>query len=228
MPSSSTALHKYMGGVDLNDQLRGYYSLRMKCRKYYKYIFWFLVDLAITNAYILCKNHTHLNILSTKTFRLELTKSLIRSYSSRKRPGRPSLTPIPKRFKVADHFLAKEWRKVKRRATSVVIVGHSTTEEGRRSGIVTHATSFFATQGEKTTASLSITSSISNKQKKCVCERERERLQTYLILSISLPLTVSVSCVCAYTCVHITMCMYLTIMTFIPLTKSSIFTSHDL
>ena len=110
-PEAAQHYNKYMGGVDLNDQLRGYYSLRMKCRKYYKYIFWFLVDLAITNTYILCKNHTHLNILSTKTFRFELAKSLIGSYSSRKRPGRPSLTPIPKRFKVADHFPCKRVEK---------------------------------------------------------------------------------------------------------------------
>ena len=50
-----------MGGVDQNDQLRGYYNVRLKCRKYYKYIFWFLFDLAITNSYILTKRHTDLN-----------------------------------------------------------------------------------------------------------------------------------------------------------------------
>ena len=43
----------YMGGVDLGDQLRGYYHVRLKCTKNYKYIFWFLVDVAITNAFIL-------------------------------------------------------------------------------------------------------------------------------------------------------------------------------
>ena len=47
-PETPLLYNKYMGGVDLNDQLRGYYQLRMKGRKYYKYIFWFLVDLAIT------------------------------------------------------------------------------------------------------------------------------------------------------------------------------------
>ena len=33
--------NRKMGGVDYNDQLRGYYHVRLKCRKYYKYIFWF-------------------------------------------------------------------------------------------------------------------------------------------------------------------------------------------
>ena len=45
--------NKFMAGVDRNDQLRGYYSVRMKSTKCYKYIFWFLFDVAIVNAFIL-------------------------------------------------------------------------------------------------------------------------------------------------------------------------------
>ena len=33
----------YMGGVDHADQLRGYYHVRWKCMKKYKYIFFFFV-----------------------------------------------------------------------------------------------------------------------------------------------------------------------------------------
>ena len=33
----------YMGGVDRNDQLHGYYHVRLKSKKYYKYIFWVFV-----------------------------------------------------------------------------------------------------------------------------------------------------------------------------------------
>ena len=43
----------YMGGVDRNYQLHSYYHVRHKSRKHYKYIFWFLFDLPITNTYIL-------------------------------------------------------------------------------------------------------------------------------------------------------------------------------
>ena len=32
--------------------------MRLKCRKYYKYIFWLLLDLVITNSYILWKHFT--------------------------------------------------------------------------------------------------------------------------------------------------------------------------
>ena len=28
--------NRFMGGVDMADQLRGYYHVRMKCRKFYK------------------------------------------------------------------------------------------------------------------------------------------------------------------------------------------------
>lgn len=43
-PLSIRLYNKYMGGVNLNDQLRGYYSVRLKGRKYYKYIWWFAFD----------------------------------------------------------------------------------------------------------------------------------------------------------------------------------------
>ena len=45
--------NKYMGGEDKGDQLRGYYWCRVKSRTFYKYLFYFLIDVAITNAFIL-------------------------------------------------------------------------------------------------------------------------------------------------------------------------------
>ena len=68
-----------MGGVDRGDQLRGYYSCRTKSRKFYKYIFTFLLDVAITNA---------TSFASIKSFQIELAKKLIGDYSSRRRRGR--------------------------------------------------------------------------------------------------------------------------------------------
>ena len=38
-PTSVIAYNKWMGGVDRGDQLRQYYHLRLKSRKFYKYIF---------------------------------------------------------------------------------------------------------------------------------------------------------------------------------------------
>ena len=103
-PPAVALYNRYMGGVDRNDQLRGYYHVRLKCRKYYKYIFWCLFDIAITNSYILYKHFcTDRSIKDLKTFRVELAKALIGEYSSRKRPGRPSLTQPAKKFCQA-HF----------------------------------------------------------------------------------------------------------------------------
>lgn len=102
-PLSVNLYNKFMGGVDRNDQVRQYYSIRLKGRKYYKYIWWFLLDVAITNAYILCKSDTDLSVPSVKEFRVDLAKALIANYCSRKRAGRPSMIPSARRF-CEDHF----------------------------------------------------------------------------------------------------------------------------
>ena len=36
-PQCVVLYNRYMGGLDNNDQLRGYYHVRLKCRKFYKY-----------------------------------------------------------------------------------------------------------------------------------------------------------------------------------------------
>ena len=94
-PTAILAYTKYMGGVDLGDQLRNYYSVRLKCRKNYKYIFWFLFDVCITNSFILSKFCNSTSSQPTKgetrlkVFRIHLAESLIGSYTSRQRTGRP-------------------------------------------------------------------------------------------------------------------------------------------
>ena len=82
----------YMGGVDRSDQLRKYYCVRLKSRKYYRYIFWFLYEVAIANTYILSKytpstGYKHQGYID---FRADLANELIGNYNSRKRKGRPS------------------------------------------------------------------------------------------------------------------------------------------
>ena len=55
-PEAIINYNQKMGGVDRGDQLRGYYNCKVKSRKFYKYIFYFLLDVSITNAFILYKN----------------------------------------------------------------------------------------------------------------------------------------------------------------------------
>ena len=102
-PPAIAEYNKNMGGVDNNDQLRGYYHVRLKCKKCYKYIFWFLFDLMVTNSYILCQEFTDLLYKSVKEFRVALAKELIGGYASQKRPGHPRHIPAACRF-CQDHF----------------------------------------------------------------------------------------------------------------------------
>ena len=68
-----------MGGVDHNDQLRQYYHVRLKCRKYYKYIFWFLFDVTVSNAFIISKTNPEMAAItrSVKAFRTHLAKEML-------------------------------------------------------------------------------------------------------------------------------------------------------
>ena len=104
-PSVIIDYNKYMGGIDHNDQLRQYYHVRQKCRKYYKYIFWFLFDVSLTNSFILSRFNSHLSstIKNIKEFRIEVAKALIGTHSSRKRAGRRSIT-IPRKKFCHQHF----------------------------------------------------------------------------------------------------------------------------
>ena len=94
-PEAISIYNRYMGGVDKNDQLRQYYHVRLKCKKYYKYLFWMIFDVAVTNSFILAKFNPDMRRVtrSVKDFRTELAKGLLDGYCSRKRLGRrPSIS----------------------------------------------------------------------------------------------------------------------------------------
>ena len=96
-----------MGGVDHNDHLRQYYHIRLKCRKYYKYLYRMLFDITISNTYILSSTSTSLSTVtrSTKDFRSSLAKELLQGYCSRKTKGRHPV--IPRKQFQSDHFPLK-------------------------------------------------------------------------------------------------------------------------
>ena len=98
-PSAIATYTKYMGGVDRGDKLRKYYSVRLKCNKNYKYIFWFIFDVCVTNAFIISKYYIPSSLASSdvarlKNFRVCLAKSLIGDYNSRKRSRNSSGTAM--------------------------------------------------------------------------------------------------------------------------------------
>lgn len=85
-PQAVVKYVKYMRGVDQKDQLRSHYLVRLKSRKFYKYVFWFLFELALTNAFVVYRAYSGGEKMKLREFRLELAKELIGDYNSRKRP----------------------------------------------------------------------------------------------------------------------------------------------
>ena len=98
-PHVSDLYTKNMGGIDRADQLRSSYTVGRQSRKWYRYIFWFVFNVAACNAYILECEHRLRNHQRTRPqadFRLELGKRLINGYTYRKRLA-PSQAPQPRR-----------------------------------------------------------------------------------------------------------------------------------
>ena len=88
-PQAVKSYTTYMNGVDRADQLRSSYSISRTAAKWWKYLFWFLIDISIINAFIMIKESTNHQMIS-KTgrkkercqlqFRQNLTKQLVGSY----------------------------------------------------------------------------------------------------------------------------------------------------
>lgn len=115
--------NEYMGGVDLGDQLRGSYHVRLKNRKNYKYIFWFLFDVAITNAFILHDFDVTTSPMDHKLFQMMLDAGETTHWGlhESKKPGRPRKHPRPtphllshsksRRCVYCRDFRSPSWRK---------------------------------------------------------------------------------------------------------------------
>ncbi|KAK3741427.1 hypothetical protein QZH41_003983 [Actinostola sp. cb2023] len=74
-----------MGGVDRADQLRSSYTVGRQCKKWYRYLFWYALNLSICNALVLqCVNEQKQEKRQFK-FRLALGKQLIGGFTQRKR-----------------------------------------------------------------------------------------------------------------------------------------------
>lgn len=73
--------NKYMGGVDHSDQMHQFYETSRRAKKWWRYLFWFCLDVSIVNAYILMQiadNHPNFTQLQ---FCMELVKGLIGEFS---------------------------------------------------------------------------------------------------------------------------------------------------
>jgi len=80
----------YMRGVDRGDQLIGYYNLGRRSTKWWKRVFYYIVEVAALNAYVLDKHaHTGRNKRDYLAFRIALAEELVGSFRGRRQAGRP-------------------------------------------------------------------------------------------------------------------------------------------
>lgn len=93
-PQSIADYNRHMGGVDLFDQYHANYSVAWKSRRWWLKIFYYLLDAAIVNSYILYKESLKKNNPSAKPltalqYRSELANNLIGTFTFRKKSGPP-------------------------------------------------------------------------------------------------------------------------------------------
>ena len=102
----------YMNGVDRSDQMLANNHCLRKCRKWWKVLFFHLIDIAVVNAYILFKQHqrdnpdnealSRSNNYSLLQFREELIRKLcgLETYAP---PPASSRVKPPGQFHLGDH-----------------------------------------------------------------------------------------------------------------------------
>jgi hypothetical protein len=85
IPSMVRQYNKYMGGVDLADQLKSYYEIDMRCRyKYYLKVVFDSLYTTVVNGYLNYKSLNPETKITHLNFRQQVVHGLIITYTSRK------------------------------------------------------------------------------------------------------------------------------------------------
>ena len=97
-PDIISSYNQHMGGVDHMDQLLVYYTAGRKTMKWYKRIFWRIIEMSIVNVFILYNLCHPDKKMTQKMFRLKLADSLVANWINEKAmeicsPGRRSVYP---------------------------------------------------------------------------------------------------------------------------------------
>ena len=87
-PKAVATYNRIMGGVDKFDQLRERYAIGRRSVKWWHRIFYYLIDLAIVNAFVMSKLSKRTGSHDQLTFRIRLARQLIGNFSNRKRKGK--------------------------------------------------------------------------------------------------------------------------------------------
>lgn len=124
---------RYMRGVDVFAQRQSYSKIGRRSRKWFYSLVWFLVDVAIHNAYILYQKRHNQQSYDEKAFRKELMQLLVGGFSARKGAG--ARRPAPKRARDSLHPAVKgEARGACRECTRAVGAGHNNARSRWRCG----------------------------------------------------------------------------------------------
>ncbi|XP_060702870.1 piggyBac transposable element-derived protein 4-like isoform X1 [Hemiscyllium ocellatum] len=85
-PQAVVEYNKYMGGVDLSDQMRSYYPVGRPSKKWWRCVLWYLMNITIVNAWLIFKKSSHDPPLPSRydhlNFRTSLAKLLRGDYSA--------------------------------------------------------------------------------------------------------------------------------------------------
>ncbi|KAJ8382435.1 hypothetical protein SKAU_G00032130 [Synaphobranchus kaupii] len=97
-PAIVEMYNTFMGGVDLHDMLSALYKYSFKCRRWYMYIWWHTVTVAVINGWILYRRDQKKLEPQNKTmplrkFQASVATSLIRPGKGQVKCGRPLSSP---------------------------------------------------------------------------------------------------------------------------------------
>ena len=79
-PNTIKKYTQYMKGVDKSNQLISYYEINRKTYKWWKRIFYHLIDVSIVNSFIIFKKINNTSI-TQKNYRLEIVREIIKKYN---------------------------------------------------------------------------------------------------------------------------------------------------
>ncbi|XP_047140899.1 piggyBac transposable element-derived protein 3-like [Hydra vulgaris] len=102
-PNIVHVYNQYMGGIDKLDMMCALYKPRLRTRRWYIYIWFHTIQIAVVNAWFLYRRDLKICRPDTKFMQLqcfiaEVAESLIKVTSSRGRPSLDNITQPPKKF----------------------------------------------------------------------------------------------------------------------------------
>ncbi|KAF2889292.1 hypothetical protein ILUMI_16881 [Ignelater luminosus] len=97
-PNLVKEYNRHMGGVDFLDSLIGMYKIRLRTKKWYMRIFYYLIDMTIVNSWLLYRRvHREQNepFISLATFRIEIAECLckVKQIQEKKKRGPTAYIP---------------------------------------------------------------------------------------------------------------------------------------